>query len=160
MGKSVIRPNDEHSATRHEDDLFTWAQERVALLRQGRFDEIDVVHIAEELSDVGNEQLDKLESAIAVLTKHLLTWDYQPYRHSRSWAQTIAEQRRRIEKLLKKNQGLQSQLEEAVADGYANGRNRALIETELAYDVLPETCPYPFEDLMARSIEFPADRTS
>ncbi len=160
MGKTVIRPNDAHSTTRYEDDLFTWAQEQVALLRQGRFDEIDAVHIAEELSDVGNEQLDKLESAIAVLTMHFLKWDYQPDRHSRSWALTIAEQRRRIEKLLKKNPGLKSQLEEAVADGYADGRNRALIETELAYDALPETCPYPFEDLMARPIEFTADRAS
>lgn len=160
MGKTVIRPNDEPSTTRYEDDLFTWAQEQVALLRQGRFEEIDAVHIADELSDVGNEQLDKLESAIAVLTMHLLKWDYQPDRHSRSWALTIAEQRRRIEKLLKKNPGLTSQLEEAVADGCADGRNRALIETELAYDVLPETCPYPFEDLMTRPIEFSADRTS
>ncbi len=160
MGKTVIRPNDEPSTTRYEDDLFTWAQEQVALLRQGRFEEIDAAHIADELSDVGNEQLDKLESAIAVLTMHLLKWDYQPKRHSRSWALTIAEQRRRIEKLLKKNPGLTSQLEEAVADGYADGRNRALIETELAYDVLPETCPYPFEDLMTRPIEFSADRTS
>jgi ribosomal protein S15P/S13E len=141
-------------ATRHDDDLYTWVREQIALLRAGRLSDIDALNIAEELSDVGREQLDKLESAIAVLTMHLLKWDHQADRRSRSWALTVAEQRRRITKLLKKNPGLKSELEETVADAYADGRDRALIETGLPYDTFPLACPYAFEDMMFREINF------
>lgn len=138
--------------TRYEDDLFTWVQEQAALLRAGRLEEIDAANIAEELSDVGNEQLDKLESAITVLTMHLLKWDYQAESRSRSWMLTVREQRRRIERLLRKNPGLRPILQAAIADGYADGRDRALDETGLADDAIPEVCPYSFEDMMMREI--------
>ena len=140
--------------TRYEDDLYTWVQEQVALLRQGRLDEVDAENVAEELGDVGKEQLFRLESAFAVLSMHLLKWDFQPNRRSRSWEASIREQRRRIEKLLKKNPGLKSEIEEAVADGYEDGRDRAVAETNLPYDTFPVACPYAYEELMSREIVF------
>ena len=154
MGKqSIKRPPDEVPATRYEDDLYTWVQEQIALLRAGRLTEIDALNVAEELSDVGNEQLDKLESAIAVLTQHLLKWDHQPERRSRSWELSVREQRRRISRVLKKNPGLKPLIAEAVEDGYADGRGRALDETGLPDTAMPETCPYSFEQMMTRPIE-------
>ena len=48
------------------------------LLRAGRLSEIDPAAIAEEIDDVGEEQYDKLESALRVLMLHLLKWDHQP----------------------------------------------------------------------------------
>ncbi len=140
--------------TRYEDDLYTWVQEQVALLRAGRLGEVDVLNVAEELSDVGKEQLYRLESALAVLVMHLLKWDHQSEKRSRSWALTVSEQRRRIAKLLRKNPGLKSELEEAVADAYIDGRERALAETSLPYDAVPVACSYSFEELMTRPVEF------
>ncbi len=144
------------SGTRYEDDLYTWVQEQMALLRAGRLVEIDALNIAEELSDVGNEQLDKLESAIAVLTMHLLKWDKQPERRSRSWQLTVRERRRRIHRVLKKNPGLKPKITEVIDEGYADGRDRAFAETELPDDALPEACPYTFDEMMTREIVFQA----
>ena len=144
--------------TRYEDDLYTWAREQVALLRAGRLSEVDARNVAEELSDVGNELAFRLESAIAVLTMHLLKWDHQPEKRSRSWALTVREQRRRIAKLLRKNPGLKSELAEALADGYADGRGRALDETGLPDDAIPEVCPYAFDEMITREIVFAAKR--
>lgn len=156
MGRGATKhpPPNMPNGTRYEDDLFTWVQEQVALLKAGRLADIDAGNIAEELADVGNEQLDKLESAIAVLTQHLLKWDHQPDRRSRIWALTVSEQRRRIAKLLKKNPGLKAELEETLADAYLDGRDRALLETELPYDALPPACPYSFDEIMSREIVF------
>ena len=42
---------------------------------------------------MGEEQYDKLESALRVLMLHLLKWDHQPSMRSRSWTLTIREQR-------------------------------------------------------------------
>ena len=87
MGRaSVKKPPAAPPATRYQDDLYTWVQEQVALLRAGRLSEVDALNVAEELSDVGNELSDKLQSAFAVLTQHFLKWDHQPQRRSRSWA--------------------------------------------------------------------------
>ena len=140
--------------TRYEDDVYTWVAEQTALLRAGRMSDVDALNVAEELSDVGNEIRSSLESAIAVLTMHLLKWDHQPSRRSRSWKLSIAEQRRRIARLLKRNPGLKSVLAEGIEEGHADGRGRALMETKLAEDALPEACPYTFDDMMDRTIEF------
>lgn len=154
MGRQSMKsPPAEAQPTRYEDDVYTWVGEQIALLKAGKTDQIDALNIAEELSDVGNELRDKLESSIAVLSMHLLKWDYEAQRRSRSWTATIREKRRRILRLLKRHPGLKSVLQEAFHEGYADGRDRALAETGLADDDFPEDCPYTFEDLMAREIK-------
>ena len=147
-----IRPPQHQSAARYEDDLYGWVQEQVAMLRAKLVSDIDAANIAEELASVGNELREKLESAIAVLTLHLLKWDHQANLRSRSWALSVREHRRRIDRLLKRNPGLKSVLDEAIVEGYADGRDRALLETGLEDDALPEACPYTFAEMMTRLI--------
>ena len=144
------------TATRYEDDVYTWLQEQIALLRAGKIADIDADNIAEELSDVGNEIRDKLESAIAVVAQHLLKWDYQTARRSRSWVLSIREHRRRVSLLLERNPGLKGKLRKSLTVGYANGRDRALDETKFADDALPENCPYTLDEMMTRPIEYVA----
>ncbi|KQT09142.1 hypothetical protein ASG40_10870 [Methylobacterium sp. Leaf399] len=136
--------------TRHEDDLFTWVQEQVALLRAGAVETIDVANIAEELNDVGAEQYDRLESALEVLLMHMLKWDHQPERRSRSWVLTIIEQRKRVDKVLRKNPGLRPRIAEAVEDGFDLGRVRAAREMKRDLDTLPDPCPYDWDAITSR----------
>ena len=79
---------------RYDRDLYGWAVQQAALLRAGRITEADILNIAEEIDDVGNEQYDKLESAIRVILLHLLKWDHQSAKRSRSWHLSVAVQRR------------------------------------------------------------------
>ena len=143
--------------TSYEDDCYTWVQEQVALLKAGRLTELDALNIAEELGDVAKMIEHQLESSIAVLTQHLLKWEYQPDRRSRSWESTIREQRRRISRLLKKNPGVKAALAEALHEGYLDGRDRAIGETNLDKSVFPTSCPYTFDMIMQREIEFTPD---
>lgn len=144
--------------TRYEDDCYTWVSEQVALLRAGRLDEIDAVNIAEELSDVGRSEYDKLESALAVLLMHMLKWDWQPERMTRSWDNTIVEQRRRYHVVLNANPGLKSRLNDVLAGAYADGRARASTETDLRRSTFPETCPYSWDDILNRPFDFDPPR--
>ncbi len=145
-------------ATRHEADVYTWVQEQVALLRAGRVDALDLENIAEELNDVGSEQYDKLESAIEVLVAHALKWDFQPERRSRSWTLTIAEQRVRIERQLRRNPGLKSRIAEATAEGFRTGRLRAAREMRRKPTALPTDCPYSWDDILNRPFDYDSDR--
>ncbi|HHC25199.1 MAG TPA: DUF29 domain-containing protein, partial [Desulfobacterales bacterium] len=69
----------------------------VRLLREGRFTEIDVDNIAEELEAMGRSEKRELVSCLTTLLVHLLKWKYQAVRRSRSWENTILTQRIDIE---------------------------------------------------------------
>ena len=140
--------------TRYEDDFYTWVQEQVALLKAGRLSELDAENIAEELGDVGKSELHALRSSMAVLTQHLLKWDHQTRLRSRSWMATVNEQRRQVRMLLDESPGMRNKLTKLIEQGYASGRDRAVGETNLDYDVFPEKCPWSFDELMTRPIVY------
>jgi hypothetical protein len=139
---------------RYGDDLYGWVEDQIALLKSGRLSEIDADSIADELSDVGNEQYDKLESAIRVVLLRLLKWDHQPSHRSRSWVLSIREHRRRIERVLRKNPSLKPSIEEAVGEAYDNARDDAMRETDLPTPTFPVRCAYDWETILKRAVEF------
>jgi predicted nucleic acid-binding Zn-ribbon protein len=140
---------------RYERDLYTWAVEQAALLRAGRIAEADALNIAEEIDDVGNEQYDKLESALRVILTHFLKWDHQPERRSRSWSASIRIQRKHVERVLRKNPGLKPLIDEAVVEAYEDARLEAALQSGLADEVFPYDCPYSWQMIMERPIAWP-----
>ena len=156
MSEAIAKPRGrpEAATTRYEDDLYTWVQEQVALLRAGHTDEIDADNIAGELRDVGTSEYRTLESALVLILTHMLKWDFQPARRSRSRDNTIATQRLRYGKTLSENPGLTSRREEALEDAYAVARNEASSDTNLPRRVFPEACPYGWADILERAFDF------
>jgi len=140
-----------------EADLYSWALRQAELLRAGRLSEIDPVAIAEEIDDVGEEQYERLESALRVLLVHLLKWDHQPDKRSRLWTITVREQRRRVLRQLKKNPGLKSRLDEALLDAYEDARDEAASETGLSTRTFPASRPFDYGEIMERPIAWPGD---
>ena len=45
---------------------------------------------------------------------------------------------------------------EAISDGFADGRDRALDETGLPDAAMPAVCPYTFDEMMTREIVYDA----
>jgi hypothetical protein len=140
---------------RYDRDLYGWALEQAALLRAGRIAEADILNIAEEIDDVGNEQYDKLESALRIILLHLLKWDHQPERRSRSWWASISVQRKHVAKVLRKNPGLKPLVDEAVTEAYETARIEATAQTSLEEDTFPHDCPYSFSQITERPIDWP-----
>ncbi|KQP16656.1 DUF29 domain-containing protein [Methylobacterium sp. Leaf93] len=142
------------SRTRYEDDLYTWVQEQVALLRAGRVDALDVEHIAEELEGLSKSEFAKLQSALRVLVMHMLTWDQQPEHRTASWIFSIREQRRRYSRILASNPGLKPRIDEALSNAYPDARDWAADETHLPPDEFPAECPYGWDDILDRPFDF------
>jgi hypothetical protein len=140
---------------RYDRDLYSWAVEQAALLRAGRIAEADVLNIAEEIDDVGNEQYDKLQSALRLILLHLLKWDHQPERRSRSWWSTITVQRNQVRRTLSKNPGLKPHIGTAVAHAFEDARVQASAQTRLDFARFPQHCPYSWDDIIERPIEWP-----
>jgi hypothetical protein len=155
MGRNVAR--EQSRTPTKEADLYSWAVRQAQLLRAGRLSEIDPAAIAEEMDDVGEEQYDKLESALRILMLHLLKWDNLPDRRMRSWTASVREHRRRILRQLRKNPGLESRLDEALGEAYEDARDEASGETGLPLDNFPATRLYEFQELMERPVVWPGD---
>jgi len=148
-------PADARDGARYERDLYSWAVEQAALLRAGRLAEVDALSLAEEIDDVGSKQYDKLQSALRLILLHLLQWDHQPERRSRSWQLSIAVQRRHVLRVLRKNPGLKAVVDEAVTEAYEIARLEAAAQTLLEEDIFPVECPYSWNEIMDRAIHWP-----
>ncbi|TMJ27740.1 MAG: DUF29 domain-containing protein [Alphaproteobacteria bacterium] len=140
---------------RYDRDLYSWAREQAALLRAGRVSEADALNIAEELDDVGHEQYDKLQSALRIILLHLLKWDHQPKRRSRSWWLSISVPRKHVFRVLQKNPGLKSVRDEAVTEGYETARIEAAAQTLIDEEAFPLECLYSWKEIMERKIRMP-----
>jgi hypothetical protein len=134
-------------AADYDRDLYTWSQEQAALLRERKFDQIDLVHIVEEIEDMGKSEQRALESYLEALLIHLLKWVYQPSFRGRSWRLTIIEKRKRLLKHLRENPGLKSRLDVSIADAYEFARSGAEKETGLPASTFPHQCPWTYEVL-------------
>ncbi|MDR4308481.1 DUF29 domain-containing protein [Chelatococcus sambhunathii] len=142
-------------AAGYDDDFYHWANHQAALLRQGRFAELDLSHLIEEIEDMGSEKRRALESSYRLLIFHLLKWRHQPTRRSRSWALTIVRERGNIEDLSIENPSLAAASEKLVEKVYDRARRETATETGLELETFPETCPFTLAQL--RDDEFLPD---
>jgi len=127
----------------YDQDFAAWSHQQAQLLRAGAFHALDILHLAEEIEDLGKRERRALESRLAILLGHLLKWQYQPdYPHRKSWRATINTQRRAIAKLLAENPSLRVQLDNLVTEAYPDGLDLAVAETPLDYEAFPSRCPW------------------
>jgi hypothetical protein len=129
----------------YDEDVILWSLEQARLLRAGRFSELDIAHVADEIEDVGRSERRELASRMAVLLAHLLKWRIQPESRTKSWRSTIADQRKRIGLALKETPSLRTVMRDPLwqEDVWLDARAQARKET--GHDELPEACPWSME---------------
>ena len=130
----------------YEKDINAWANEQARLLRAGRFDLLDVEHIAGEIEDVGKSEQRELASRMAVLMAHLLKWQYQADRRGASWEKTIKAQRKEISYALGESPSLAPKLQEPRWLDMVWARAVAQAVGETGLDVFPDECPWAIHD--------------
>ncbi|KJU82601.1 protein containing DUF29 [Candidatus Magnetobacterium bavaricum] len=141
---TLTQTHDDTLAARdlYEVDFYQWVFYNADLLRQGRFTEIDLENIIEELEDMGRNNKRELLSRLMVLIKHLLKWQYQPKRRSKSWSTTIDNQRTDIKFLLEDSPSLKNNIEAVIAKGFIEAKRKFEKETGISAKLLYETCHY------------------
>jgi hypothetical protein len=152
-GASVRRPKAggaggaRSATTSYDKDVILWSQEQARLLRAGRFAELDIEHLADEIEDVGKSEKRELASRVAVLLAHLLKWNRQPKMRTNSCRSTIKDQRRRVALAISETPSLKTVMRDPVwqEDVWLDARAQARKETGSTEDELPETCPWTTE---------------
>lgn len=132
----------------YEKDFYAWTQEQAKLLLEGKWDGLDVANLVEEIESLGKQQRQELRNRLGVLLGHLLKWEFQPSKRSKSWFVTLREQRREIRDLLEESPSLKPYLPEALEKAYQSGIDLVVRETSIRDRDLPSECPYTLEQLL------------
>ena len=134
----------------YEKDIVAWANEQANFIRSGRFDLLDLEHIAEEIEDVGKSEQRELENRMAILLAHLLKWQYQPARRGASWQKTIKVQRTQVNRRIQKTPSFKHTLQDTEwwEDTWGDAITQASKETGIELTVFPEICPWTPEQIL------------
>jgi hypothetical protein len=66
----------------YERDSFLWFTTQIRLLKEQRFDRLDLAHLIEELEDMAGRHRRAIRSDLIVLVTHLLKYAFQPERRT------------------------------------------------------------------------------
>jgi len=118
------------------------------LLRERRFEDLDLENVAEEIESLGKEQVHALQSQLRRLLKHLLKHQFQPAKRTGSWRGSMASARIEIEGNLEVNPSLKPRIENLMQRAYLAAVKEAMAETGLPNKTFPTACPWTFEQAM------------
>ena len=147
---TAVKTRPASAGTAYADDFYTWTREQSERLRSGDLSGLDRENLAEEIESLGKSQFASLVSALRVVLLHMLKFDHQLNKRTRSSAISIATHRVHVIDELDESPGLKTRLVEAVAKAYRVARLEAVSETGLPLKLFPETCPYTYQDIMDR----------
>jgi len=132
----------------YDADFYAWTQEQAALLREGKWHELDCAHLIEEIEDLGRSARKELRSYLEGLILHLLKWYYQPDYRGRSWRDTIEENRACVPESLQEHSSLRPQLPTLLQECYPRARRKAARQTRLPLVTFPDTCPWSVDQVL------------
>jgi hypothetical protein len=119
--------------TLYDRDFVLWTEEQAAALRYAKDSSLplDWENLAEEIEDLGNSQRDAVRSHILRIIQHLVTLEYSSSVEPRNgWRRTVRLGRLQIEKRLRGNPSLRSELGRLVAQETRDGIEHAILDFE------------------------------
>lgn len=140
---------DETAKSLYDRDFLMWLETTAQLLRQKKFEQLDLDNLIEEIESMARSEKRELYNRLTLLLTHLLKWKYQPDKRSNSWISTIREQRRQIGLLLADSPSLRNRIEEIFNTCYQDAVEDASFETRLSKNIFPERCPFSLANILA-----------
>jgi Domain of unknown function DUF29 len=126
-------------------DFSIWIDQTTQLLQEQRWQEIDVVHLIEEVKDLGKSERRAIASQLIRLLLHLLKWEYQPLRRSDSWLDSITDARTQIELAIADSPSLKNYPAQELEASYQKALRQAAKQTLIEISVFPSSCPHSLE---------------
>jgi hypothetical protein len=132
----------------YERDFCLWLEQQATLLREGRFDELDLANLIEEIEAMARKDRKAITSNLVVLLTHLLKHQFQPEQRSSGWLGSILEHRRRLRYDFEESPSLLRHAAEVFAPAYADAREQASTETGLPLRAFPKSSPYTLDQTL------------
>ena len=139
---------DAKDKTLYDLDFYRWCHEQAALVRAGRFAELDLENVAEELETLGRSDKHHILDILEVLVAFLLMWKYLPGARMPGWRGMIRHQRDELAQIVADSPSLVSFPGEVALECYNAGRLRASEETGIDFSLFPDLCPFTAEQVI------------
>ena len=141
---------DKLASVDYDRDFYHWLCHQQDLLRQRRFEEIDLANLIEEIEDLGSELLHAVQSWTTQILVHLTCLTFalssEPKRH---WANEIRTFRGSLHARLESSPSLRNKLAQSYDKLWRRARRDA--SAKLRADgvlSLPEQCPFTLEQVL------------
>jgi Domain of unknown function DUF29 len=132
----------------YRKDYHAWVEAQVSALERGDFAALDLLHLADEVGDLGRSQKHKIRSNLNVVLVHLVKWRYQPDKRKPGWEVSIHEHRTRLLEDLSESPSLRVYPAEVLAKEYDLARRKAAVEMRKSLRALPLACPFTIEQIL------------
>lgn len=132
----------------YEKDFYAWTQEQAKFIKERALDKLDLQHLFEEVESMGAKERSELKNRLSQLMMHLLKWKYQPSRQSRSWQNSIDDQREELQDLLSDNPSLKSKVDEYFVKSYKKAVRQVISEIGLDDSLFPKECEWSITEIL------------
>ncbi|KQT69761.1 MULTISPECIES: DUF29 domain-containing protein [unclassified Aureimonas] len=126
----------------YEDDTYSWAMEQAQLLRLGRFSELDLPNLIEEIEGIGLETKRQLSFHYRDLVAALLEWQALPADRRPALGREILEARIGILDEERESRWLRDNAGRMIQEAYPPAVRLAMAGTGLPRERFPYECPY------------------
>jgi non-ribosomal peptide synthetase component F len=134
----------------YEEDFYLWVGRQADLLRKGRFRDLDLAHLIEEVEDLGANRRNAVTSRVREIILHLLKLEHSPAAEPRrGWYDSVGKHRDDLE--LEITPSLRRHVAAELDSIFQKARRRAvddLAQDRVKADQLPMTCPYTFDQIV------------
>src|ERR1044071_7587328 len=130
--------------TLYETDFVEWTARTAELLRERRFEELDLELLVEEVEELGLDWKHAVHSQLTRLLMHLIKLRIQPDRSSASWRASIVSARSEIAIYIEDAPSLRRYAERTLSRAFHAAVKSAIEETGIKpkRGTLPVDCPY------------------
>ncbi len=136
----------------YDQDFYVWTEVQAELLRQRRFEALDLDNLIEEVEGLGDSKKSAVLSNATVVIEHLLKLQHSPATDPRAgWVDSVLEHRNRLEYDLtpRLRQILQDELPRVYAIARRTAERRLRVHGEdTAAAALPATCAYTVDQII------------
>lgn len=132
----------------YDRDFYSWAFHNAQLVRQGKFQRLDIRHVAEEIEKLGRNDMRRSIKNLVILLAYLLKWQFQPEKRSKRLNLSILNQRIKVVLVLDDSPSLNKKIKESLEDIYQKAVFEAVLETALPEQCFPKRCPYSWQQCL------------
>jgi hypothetical protein len=134
----------------YDEDFFEWTRRNAQLLRAGQVRASDIRHIAEEIEDLGKQDLKELHRRSRALLAHLLVGQLQPAKHPHWRLGAVTEERIWLDGLVEYSPSLKIRLANELPVIYAEAVRlaMAMARTTIDRERFPAECPFTVDQIL------------
>ncbi|MFX1684898.1 DUF29 domain-containing protein [Paraburkholderia sp. A1RO-5L] len=134
--------------TGYNQDFMQWAMVQAKLLRERRFDELDLDNLVEEVESIGHGEEREFANDLHTLLTYLLKWRLFEQLRNDSWRSLVSEYRTRIDYTLRDSPILRFSANQTLSEAFSGAVLAVAKDMGVSFNLLPEYCPWEFDSVI------------